>query len=207
MSQLAHEYRANFGDFSLTELGAMLDDLGKAGTDTDRKYMSTYLAAVPVPSNESDPILHPLVKFGARRYGAELDICLRVAVYYEHEGELYADGWRFEMADTDDTGTDHHHHFPHVQSISGWEPFRRGSHGFHYEYVAHSDGHTGLDARLMNESRPAVPLACRTPTGLIVATMAALYGARRTSQILEPYSNKPASLVDELSVGLGWTTW
>ena len=151
------------------------------------------------------------MQFVVRKGGDRLDLSVRVVTYYldiglkgigadETIGYLVmADGWRFEMADIGTSGGDGFHHFPHVQRTTSWDEGKvTPSLGFHAPHEFDPKNHPALNSVTRNESRPAFPLPAMTPAGVVVSTMAALYGANLTSKILLNYEGKPLPFVEEI---------
>lgn len=140
---------------------------------------------------------------------------LRVALLRERDdGSVHAEGWRFESAERDESGelksadtagsttsagetkSGPPHPYSHAQAIFGWQ---RDSpcliHPPHPEGDVcdgiDATGNTYLDAERLRSARatldthPAFPLPARTLTGLALAVVATLYGARTARTIVE----------------------
>lgn len=161
-------------------------DAGTLGSDPFPIGGFMQVAAVGI----GRPILFPLVTAALRLRGEELELLLRVVAFYvdEHFEWVDAHGWRLDMADpmpSDGRAPGlGHHRFPHVQRITGWLPsestfFPPGvpSANKPFQWGENMSGPS------LNESRPAFPLPVETAGGVVVAAMAALYGASTTMEI------------------------
>lgn len=195
----ASEYRHGFDAFSM---GGFDEDLRRfirmdKKAQADWTQVGGFLHARPI--EVGSPILFPLVSFVVRVTGAHAELMIRIASFFldlteeeEKYGGLDAHAWRFETPDApgsdagDGTG-DSFHHFPHAQPIMAWvkdgpglfPPKREGPFG---------KEDARLTAQKWNENRPAFPLPCSSPAGVVISAMAALYGNKKTIDILAPMS-------------------
>lgn len=203
-------YRLKFRPLDVHSVSKALSRAKARRGDTAWEYLSQYLYAMPI--RVGSPELYPVVQFVVRKGEGHLDLSVRVATYYlatglkrtgtnkETIGPLVmADGWRFEMADIGSGGGDGFHHFPHVQRTTSWDEGKTTpSLGFHAPQEFDPTNHPALNSISRNESRPAFPLPASTPAGVVVSTMASLYGANLTSKILLNYEGKPLPFVEEM---------
>src|SRR5262249_17803014 len=120
---------------------------------------------------------------------ASIQATIRVALLFEHDDVVDADGYRFETAESPGKP----HDYPHAQAINGWHPRKPCLMHAHGRDEAVDDcvrlhamdfGVRGVtdDSEIVmpmaNEQRPAFPLALgRTLPGLAAAMLVSLYGA------------------------------
>ena len=158
------------------------------------------------------PTLFPLVTAALRLRGEELELLLRVVAFYmdEHFECVDAHGWRLDMADpmplNGKAPGPGHHRFPHVQRITGWVPSETTFFPLGVP-SANKPGQWGenMSGPSLNESRPAFPLPVETAGGIVVAAMAALYGAATTMEIFGNVDRPSVQLRREANriVGIG----
>ena len=170
----------------------------ESGVDATKGFAFTgYLLAPPVAIGS--PALFPLVIFFLKLRGDSLEVAVRVATFFVDKHAYDAvdvHGWRFDMADPPAAGPKNHS-YPHVQRIVSWRP----SDPNFYPQGALEPGSTGdqMAGPSINASRPAFPLPCTTPAGVVIAAMTSLYGPETTSKILESVKTKPATLREEMN--------
>ena len=195
-SDLASEFRNYFPEFTMRGFSAELQKLLARDRLEEMHPVGGYLRALSVTEGAPQPQLSPLVRFFIRIIEGEIEIMVRMAILFvdpserteERYGAVAAQGWRFESADIPgaemgDGSGNAFHHFPHVQPINAWE--KQGKGLFPPEWDEPIAGAEALVAPTWTESRPAIPLRCSRPAGVIIAAMAALYGSNMTHVILE----------------------
>lgn len=167
--------------------------------DKESPYqMPGYLAASPVDLGE--PKLYPMVSFVMRVRQSKLDLAVRMVTYFVDGDVVDGHGWRFECADNPVDGErDGFHAYPHVQRISAWskngpglfpEVWGNGPLPEYERLAAHQI--------TVNESKPAFPLPCKTPAGVIVAAMASIYGGRAVVDMVRNSAGMSKDLVNEI---------
>lgn len=159
---------------------SVLSSLKNRTTDFSDQELSAFV--VGPPSRLNEPNLYPVSLLCFGRKGDVLSLAVRVATFYELDGDVFAVGWRLEMGDsTTARQTSAWNEYAHVQQITSWRP--SGDVGFDPGGVV-STKNASVMARHINESRPAFPLAVETTAGLMVAAMCSLYGALDTREML-----------------------
>ncbi|MDB6427100.1 hypothetical protein [Curtobacterium sp. 20TX0008] len=199
----ADAYRNYFSRTNAQVLRKHLNEYEKARGEVKINYVQDCF--LPAPIATADGLaLYPVVMFGFGKRDDMPNMNVRIVTYYEQDARLYASGWRFELPDGGPDGGpgtgDHFHHFPHVQAISSWQKIVDGSDdkGFHAPFWYDPDVNAGLNRRHVLESRPAFPIPCTTPAGVIVCVIAALYGSNGARRILENYPAIPPPLLEEI---------
>jgi hypothetical protein len=138
------------------------------------------------------PTLAPIVTVRVSLNAAGgLEACIRIALFFESDGNVDWVGWRFETADPPGGP----HVYPHAQHIAEWRK----------SIAIDDDGDLGsiIDGRRsvgrhMNQRRPAFPLrGGGTISGLAVVTIATLYGAPVTQNWLQLLSRE-AGVAEEV---------
>jgi len=147
-------------------------------------------AGIPLKGrDEGQPdLLWPLLTLSLRVLQDELEMMVRVGVYFVDEyGSVDAYGWRFDSADSGAEGAgDLFHHYAHVQQISGWEIGRQVFVPPNWPEAPSGGEDDSVQRPLrMLETRPAFPLACTSPAGLLAAVVVSLYGGRRAASVLQ----------------------
>lgn len=147
-------------------------------------------AGVPLKGRDdgAPDLLWPLLTLSLRVCNDELEIMVRVGVYFMDEyGSVNAYGWRFDSADSGTEGSANlFHHYAHVQQISGWEIGRQVFVPPNWPEAANGSEKDNVQLPMrMLETRPAFPLACTSPAGLLAAVVVSLYGGRRAAQVLQ----------------------
>lgn len=193
----ASDYLGYFQSFSITNFKSELKGFRSKRHDDKWVPFSGYLTAKPV--DVGSPAMFPLVKFVMRVKADELELAIRLVTFFVNEteteidqnlyGSIDAHGWRFETADSaspDDTVTTAFHNYPHVQRIMAWE---KNGLGLYPPEMANPPAKSQrLQSAKWNESRPAFPLPCASPAGVVIAAIASLYGAEETTKMLETIS-------------------
>lgn len=163
-------------------------------------------AGIPLKGrDEGDPdLLWPLVTLSLRVINDELEIMVRVGVYFVDEhGSVNAYGWRFDSADSGSEGVGNlFHHYAHVQQISGWEMGRQVFVPPKWPEAASGKEQESVQRPLrMLETRPAFPLACTSPAGLLAAVVVSLYGGRRAASVLQSVASSTHIDVERVMAG------
>ncbi len=197
----AHRYRESFRSFTYKGFSKELDTFIASNDKSNWKAIGGFLRASPVQIGHP-PVLFPLVRFFVRVIDGHVELMVRLATFFinftENEidqsasGAIDAHGWRFETADVPgghagDGTTEAFHHYPHAQPITAWSLKGKGLFPPNRD-VPHPH-EKRLVASMWNESRPAFPLPCDSPVGVVVAAMTTLYGSVRTKRILEKTPN------------------
>lgn len=138
----------------------------------------------------ADTVLWPLLGFQLRvpENSDVLELTIRLVLYATDDaGFVDAWGWRFDSPDSDGDGSGSEFHpYYHVQHISRWE---RGSHAFQPPGfpppLPGGEEHFAQRPKSMPETRPAFPIPCRSPSGMVMAAMVSIYGPRPTSKVVE----------------------
>jgi hypothetical protein len=202
----AYNYREVFDAFTAEAFSRAVKDFKSKAVDEDWFELPGYLRARPV--NVGEPTLFPLVRFVVRVKKNELEIMVRLVTYFVNEsetaidvelyGSLDAHGWRFESPDRLDPGqesSERFHHYPHAQRIMAWT---KDGEGLFPPGLGNIPKHNErLRAMKWNESRPAFPLGCDSPAGVVAAAVASLYGADITAEMVE-HVNLDDAVVKEL---------
>ena len=192
----ASRFREYFPRFTMRGFTTELRSFMRRDRTDQMHALGGYFQALGVTEGSPQPQLSPLVRFYMRIVSGEIELMVRMAVLFvdpserreDRYGAITAHGWRFESADIpggemgDGTG-DGFHHYPHVQPINAWE--KKGKGLFPVEWTDPIAGAEALVAPDWNEARPAIPLRCSRPAGVVIAAMTALYGSNTTHRILE----------------------
>ena len=200
----AHRYRDVFDRFTYKAFLNDLDNFKRSVSKTEWTEIGGFLHAPPIEIGHP-PVLFPVVRFVMRVVDGQVELMVRLATFFvnatqsdidpEVYGAIDAHGWRFETADVpgNDQGDglgESFTHYPHAQPIMAWAKKGKGLFPPNREEpFAHE---MRLLAPAWNESRPAFPLSCNTPAGVIIAAMTTLYGSVRTNRMLETTPNDPA---------------
>lgn len=148
------------------------------------------------PARQATPQLYPVAKLLLSRLGDDLSLSVRVATFYEFDNQVRCLGWRVDMGDREGAEpTSNWNPGPHMQPIVGWD---RESLGFTMDADSEPDFMIRQGYEL-NTSRPAFPIRARTPYGLLIACLLALYGVPQMQAILQnvrlPDDNRELDLV------------
>jgi hypothetical protein len=145
------------------------------------------------PVRERAETLQPVASIRLKQEGEGLNVCIRLATYYlDRRGVLAADGWRFESGET---AEDAPHPWAHVQRTTRW----------------HKEDETLLDPILLDpsdesawsteacphivdETRPAIPLGCRTSAGLALTMVGSLHGGPFLQSLIDADAKLKRSL-------------
>jgi hypothetical protein len=161
----------------------------------DGQWMPLDGFVVAAPVTIGEPTLFPVALLILKKASKALELSVRIACFYIHDGKPQEIGWRFDLADPKPpsgsaTGDRNRaHHFPHVQRVIAWKP--GAAQGLSYDdylKALHDDGIASRPATTLsgvNESRPAFPLRCSSASGLLITVMASLYGSTAADEILE----------------------
>jgi len=154
-----------------------LIQLRNSALPVDLDIVSDGLLFGPLVSDRG-VIFQPLASVSLREEGEGLHVCLRLGVYYvDRNGELAADGWRFESGEM---ATGAPHPWAHVQRTIGW---RKDDHsllvplGLESVSEQMAQNREGRCPHIVNESRPAIPLGCSSPAGLALTMIGSVHGA------------------------------
>lgn len=124
------------------------------------------------------PVLWPVATAWARMNDdGALEVQLRLAVFFEHAGDVHVSGWRFETAET----TGKPHPYLHAQQIAG---FAGADARTFLPTSAQREDHRVRQAEV-NQMRPCFPLRGSSAAGLAIAMLATLHGASRTRDIVD----------------------
>lgn len=158
----------------------------RSGWTSMKGFYSAAAVEVRTRDGSGPQVLWPLVAMELREKNSLLEISLRVGIFYLDSDQVAAYGWRFDSADSDGDGTGlGFHHYPHVQQISSWEQGRLNFMPPKYKTPLPKDVTDWVqEDRQVLETRPAFPLACSTPAGLMVAVLVAIYGGRGAMNIV-----------------------
>jgi hypothetical protein len=126
------------------------------------------------PVEERGASFQPVASVRAAASNGQLQVCIRLATYYlDRRGSIAADGWRFESGET---ATNAPHPWSHAQRCTRWykedatllDPLLR---------TVELDSATADGCpHIVNEIRPAIPLACSTAAGLALTMIGSLHG-------------------------------
>lgn len=114
------------------------------------------------------PVMWPVAAVTADETGT---VGIRVALFFQHDGDVWSAGWRFETADAPGGP----HPYLHAQHCRGWGGASDTS------FVLPAQG-LALSAPV-NESEPAFPLRGTTCVGLTAGVVAALHGANEAIEV------------------------
>jgi len=114
------------------------------------------------------PVMWPVAAVTA---SPDLSFAIRVALFFECEGNVWAEGWRFETADSPGRP----HPYLHAQHARGF--------GGASDQNFLSPMKAVEQSAPVNESEPAFPLRGTTCVGLVATMLATLYGAVEALEI------------------------
>jgi hypothetical protein len=114
------------------------------------------------------PVMWPVAAVTADETGT---VGVRVALFFEHGGEVWSAGWRFETADA----AGGPHPYLHAQHCNGWG----GPSATTFLLPAQGQARTAP----VNESEPAFPLRGSTVVGLVAGMVASLHGANEAGEV------------------------
>lgn len=149
----------------------------------------------PAPVTTTTPHLYPVVWPRFYCEGENLEMMVRVAMFWWDGHEIRADGWRFETGDPYDSGkvTYRGHYRPHVQRVQRW--WRTGPAGFTADL--YEAGRRSADAEPdpdpdaapvvspFSEVRPAIPLPASSLAGLLLCAAISVHGALAAQEIMD----------------------
>jgi hypothetical protein len=145
------------------------------------------------PVRERGATLQPVASVRLKQESDALNVCIRLATYYvDRRGALAADGWRFETGEVVDGAP---HPWAHVQRTTRW----------------HKEDETLLDpilsdppeqstssaepcAHIVDETRPAIPLGCRSSAGLALTMVGSLHGGPFVQSLIDADAKLKQSL-------------
>lgn len=190
-------YRDRFTSMGAGEPTNELVSFARCGNRTIWNPLDGFHAAAGVEVRTRDgsgtQALWPLIAFALREKNSTLEMSVRVGIFYLESDQIGAYGWRFDSPDSDGNGTGPaFHHYAHVQAISSWAEGKLnfmppGSPTPRPQDVTH----WVEEEKQVLETRPAFPLACTTPAGLLVAVLVSIYGGRRTLEIIAGAGAEP----------------
>jgi hypothetical protein len=114
------------------------------------------------------PVMWPVAAVTADERGT---VGVRVALFFQHDGEVWCAGWRFETADA----AGGPHPYLHAQHCNGWGGPSATT------FLLPDQGQAR--SAPVNESEPAFPLRGSTCVGLVVGMVAALHGANEAGEV------------------------
>lgn len=127
------------------------------------------------PVRERGETLQPVASVRLKRQGEGLNVRIQLATYYlDRRGALAADGWRFESGETVEGAP---HPWAHVQRTTRWnkddetllDPILLNR-------CEEAPSQSGACPHIVDETRPAIPLGCRTSAGLALTMVGSLHG-------------------------------
>lgn len=145
------------------------------------------------PVRERGATLQPVASIRLKEVGERLNVCIRLAIYYlDKRGALAADGWRFETGEIVDGAP---HPWAHVQRTTRWHKYDETLlDPILLDQADESASSMETCAHIVDETRPAIPLGCRSAAGLALTMVGSLHGGPFVQSLIDADARLKQSL-------------